>query len=294
MEIECLLHHKKGVNDINSKNNAINAADFFTYTDFSMMVHLFPPFLQGIIFDDSYQNQAEELLKSLMKQTGAEGYILQNNRPFTVLASRNIPETSFVCTEQGIRYYVQLGNRQNAGLFPDTSLLRKWLLEHAKNANILNLFSYTCGFSVAAAKGGAKTIVNLDMNSPVLNTGRENHRINNVMHRGIEFHKKNVLKSWPLFKRKGPFDIIICDPPPAQKGGFMTASDYPRLIRRLPEFLAPDGSVILTLNDYRLDEGFLNEHCRNAGLKEVETIPLPGSYSHRDILIKRYTPGFLG
>lgn len=294
MEIECLLHHNKGFNDISATNITLKTADLLRTSDFSIMIHIFPPYLQGIIFDNSNQNQAEEMLKELMNKTGSKGYILQNNRPFTVLANHNIPETPFVCKEQGISYYVQLGNRQNAGLFPDTSMLRKWLLENAKDANILNLFSYTCGFSVAAAIGGAKSVVNMDMNSPVLNTGRENHRINNVMHRGIEFHKKNVLKSWPLYKRKGPFDIIICDPPPAQKGGFMTASDYPRLIRRLPEFMAPNGSVILTLNDYRLDESFLDEHCNKAGLKEAETIPLPASYSHRDILIKRYTLGFMG
>ncbi|GAL11140.1 methyltransferase [Vibrio astriarenae] len=72
-------------------------------------------------------------------------------------------ESRPVVVENGLKYQLHLGSNQNAGLFFDMRLGREWVQNNAKHANLLNLFAYTCGFSVAAIAGGADQVVNLDM-----------------------------------------------------------------------------------------------------------------------------------
>jgi len=69
-------------------------------------------------------------------------------------------------TEGGLRYLIDLGKKQNSGLFLDMRYGRNWVREQAKGLRVLNLFAYTCGFSVAAIEGGAEHVVNLDMAVP--------------------------------------------------------------------------------------------------------------------------------
>ena len=52
---------------------------------------------------------------------------------------------------------------------------REYLSKISKNKKVLNLFSYTCGFSMYARRGGAKEVINIDMNKSVLITGQKNH-----------------------------------------------------------------------------------------------------------------------
>ncbi len=86
--------------------------------------------------------------------------------------------SSPVVVENGIRYQLDVGRNQNFGLFLDMRYGRDWVKERSKDKKVLNLFSYTCGFSLAAIAGGAKQVVNLDMAKASLNKGRQNHRLN--------------------------------------------------------------------------------------------------------------------
>ena len=81
-------------------------------------------------------------------------------------------------TENGLKFEVQPGVRQNAGLFLDMRPLRGWLMENSGGRNVLNLFSYTCALSVAALAGGARQVVNNDMSKPSINWGLRNHQLN--------------------------------------------------------------------------------------------------------------------
>jgi 23S rRNA (cytosine1962-C5)-methyltransferase len=81
-------------------------------------------------------------------------------------------------TEGGLRYLVDFGKKQNTGLFLDMRYGRDWVRANASGKRVLNLFAYTCGFSVAAIEGGADFVVNLDMSRAALSRGRDNHRLN--------------------------------------------------------------------------------------------------------------------
>ncbi|MEH6455291.1 MAG: class I SAM-dependent methyltransferase [Cocleimonas sp.] len=150
--------------------------------------------------------------------------------------------------ESNLRYKLNIKSGVNTGLFLDMKNGRDWINAHSKNKRVLNLFSYTCGFSIAAAAGDAKSVFNIDMSSPFLSTGRENHRLNNQSLKAIRFDKLNILKSFGRIKKHGPYDLIICDPPTFQKGSIDIVRDYPKLIRRFLEFISNDGILFLCIN----------------------------------------------
>ncbi|MGH1371186.1 MAG: class I SAM-dependent methyltransferase [Cellvibrionaceae bacterium] len=157
------------------------------------------------------------------------------------------------------RFTVQLGGRQNTGFFLDMEPGRKWLESRVKGRRVLNLFSYTCAFSVVAQMAGAESVVNVDMSSGALSQGRENHRLNGLPTDNIRFLPENILKSWGRIRRPGPYDVAIIDPPSYQKGSFVAERDYGKLVRRLPQLMNPGGDVLLCLNAPELGQDFVEQ-----------------------------------
>eukprot|EP01132_Coremiostelium_polycephalum_P023782 gene23782-28409_t len=120
-------------------------------------------------------------------------------------------------TEGGLRYLIDLGKKQNSGLFLDMRYGRNWVREQAHGLRVLNLFAYTCGFSVAAIEGGAEHVVNLDMARGALSRGRDNHRLNGHDLSKVTFLGHDLFKSWAKVTNSGPYDLVIIDPPSFQK-----------------------------------------------------------------------------
>jgi len=178
--------------------------------------------------------------------------------PIDVIKGEEI--TQLVVKEANLKFNISLGSARNTGLFLDMKNGRDWVQAHSANKRVLNLFSYTCGFSVAAIAGNAKSVLNVDMSSPALNVGRENHRLNEQSCNNVSFDKINIFKSFSRFKKRGPFDLLICDPPTFQKGSVDIAKDYPKILRRLNTFMAPGSTLLLCLNAPELGREFLIEH----------------------------------
>ena len=170
-----------------------------------------------------------------------------------------LPEKVFA-VENGISYKLNLLNNQNSGFFPDMKIGREFVKDNAKGKRVLNLFSYTCAFSVAALKGGANSVVNVDMSKKVLETGRDNHRVNGLEIKGaIRYMPYNILKSFARIKKAGPYDLIIIDPPSFQRGSFAATNDYQKIIRRLPELSSEECTVLSCLNAPNLDSQFIKD-----------------------------------
>ncbi|MAC46105.1 MAG: methyltransferase [Oceanospirillum sp.] len=159
--------------------------------------------------------------------------------------------------ESGLKYQLDLGRNQNNGLFLDMRFGRDWVREQAQGKRVLNLFAYTCGFSIAAIAGGADHVVNLDMAKAMLNRGRENHRLNGHDLKKVTFMGHDLFKSWGKVRKYGPYDLIIIDPPSFQKGSFALTKDYQKILRRLPELLTESGSVLACVNDPAVTSQFL-------------------------------------
>lgn len=169
------------------------------------------------------------------------------------------PITDLIACENKLKYKINLGSKQNYGIFLDMKNGRQWLQNNSHNKSVLNLFSYTCAFSNAAIAGGAKRVINLDMSKAALAVGRDNHRLNGHDLSRVKYLAHDLFKSWGKVKRFGPYDIVIADPPSLQKGSVNIKRDYPKIIRRLPDLLSADGVALLCLNSPDLDLAFLRD-----------------------------------
>ena len=164
-----------------------------------------------------------------------------------------------VVVEHGLKYQLDIGRNQNFGLFLDMRNGRQWVQYNAEGKNVLNLFAYTCGFSVAAIAGGARQCMNVDMSRGSLNKGRDNHRLNDHDMRSVSFLGYDIFKSWGKIKKGGPYELVIIDPPSFQKGSFALTKDYKKILRRLPELLTEGGEVIACVNSPVVSPNFLIE-----------------------------------
>jgi 23S rRNA (cytosine1962-C5)-methyltransferase len=196
----------------------------------------------------------------------------------TRLMTGSVPEPHGV-TEDGARFLVHVLKGQNHGLFLDMAEGRRWVREHVAarpGCKVLNLFAYTCAFSVVARQAGAAQVVNVDMSHGALAIGQRNHQLNGFTS-GASFLAHDIFKSWGKITRGGPYDLVIVDPPSYQKGSFVAGKDYARLMRRLPELLAPGGHALLCLNAPELGLDFLQDQMRALApeLAFVQRVPNP-------------------
>lgn len=206
-------------------------------------------------------------------------------RADTRVLSGAVPDPHVV-SEQGAQFKVHLLRGFNHGLFLDMGEGRRWVRKHVAQASttshrykVLNLFAYTCAFSVVAMQAGASRVVNVDMAAGALSIGKQNHALNGLG-QGASFLPHDIFSSWGKLKRSGPHDLVIVDPPAYQKGSFVAEKDYVRLMRRLPELLAPGGHAMLCLNSTKLDTGFLRDLMQEAapGLRFIERLPNPPAF----------------
>lgn len=190
-------------------------------------------------------------------------YRCRSKAPVECLWGDNIQ--SLVAEENSLKYQINLKNNQNHGLFLDMTNGRKWIREHSRNKRVLNLFSYTCAFSVCAIAGGAEYVLNLDMSTSALSQGRENHKLNKQNLDKIRYAAVNLFKSWGKLRRETAFDLLVCDPPTFQKGSIDIERDYKKIIKRIPEFMADKSELLFCINSPDLDQQFIlntvKEHC---------------------------------
>lgn len=222
------------------------------------------PAVLVILYKEESNSWLKELSAALLAKMSEIGFVVKSVQvqyrcrdfaPTEVLWGEVL--TDFISIENDLKYKINLGTNQNYGIFLDMKNGRSWLRENSKGKSVLNLFSYTCAFSVATIAGGAEKVVNLDMSKAALAVGRDNHRLNEHDLSKVKYLGHDLFKSWGKVKRLGPYDIVIADPPSLQKGSVNIKRDYPKIIRRLPELLNSGGQALLCLNSPDLDFAFL-------------------------------------
>lgn len=232
------------------------------YDDFNyLVVDSINDVLLASFFEEIEENKQKEIIKVLDEVYATKGFktlIIQRrykkDNLYEVLRGK-IPQDSIV-VENTLKYKINFLN-QNIGIFPDMKKGREFIQDICKDKNVLNLFSYTCAFSVSAIKAGASKVVNVDMSKSSLTIGRENHHLNNLDTKKVKFLPYNILKSWSRIRKEGPYDIIVIDPPTLQKGSFEATRDYEKIIKRLGELAAEECTVLSCLNAPELDTNFI-------------------------------------
>ena len=173
----------------------------------------------------------------------------------------------WIAQESEIKYEMRADSGQSYGLFLDQRLQRQWVLANAKGKEVLNLFAYTCGFSVAAALGGAIQVTSVDTNKNVLNWGRKNFEVNSLdpaTHRFLLRDSIDFLDQ--CAKKETKFDLIICDPPSfsrGEKGVFKIENSLEALLKKCLSCLKPGGDLLFSTNF----ENFYIDDIRKSILK---------------------------
>ncbi len=205
-----------------------------------------------------FERQILALIVKLAQKYAYKTIVLQRRylkHSISEVIKGSIP-LDFYVKESGLKYLVHF-DKQNIGLFFDMKNGRDYIRSISKDKKVLNLFSYTCAFSVSAKQGGAKSVVNVDMSKGALSIGRKNHHLNNLDTKDVHFMPYNILKSWSRIRKKAPYDIIIIDPPSFQKGSFEASRDYERLLKKIDELSSKSCIVFACLNDPLLNSDFL-------------------------------------
>jgi 23S rRNA (cytosine1962-C5)-methyltransferase len=254
--------------------------------------------LQGVLLVALFKQPEEDELAALQQMllSLAQSAAWQRSQAHSLLLQQRYladspshwligqPREQWPICEHGLHYLLDLGTKQNNGLFLDMRYGRQWVQAQARGKRVLNLFAYTCGFSVAAIAGGASQVVNLDMARAALSRGRDNHRLNQHDLSRVSFLGHDLFKSWGKLSKLGPYDLIIIDPPSFQRGSFVLSADYPKVLRRLPQLLSEQGCVLACVNDPDIGPDFLIQAMADAapGLRFVERLANPAEFADID------------
>ncbi len=158
----------------------------------------------------------------------------------TLLYGSETPEVTI--TEHGVSYIVQPLEGQKTGFFLDQREMRKTVLNLAKDKKVLNCFSYTGGFSLAALKGGACHVTSVEISADACALAAR-HTVDLSKHSIVQADVFEYLRDNPL-----SFDLVILDPPAFAKkrSDLETASKGYRDINRLAFQKMPPGTILIT------------------------------------------------
>ena len=221
-----------------------------------------------------------QYLKDYIKKNHHKNIIVKRRYKNETFAAFGEISKEIFAIEDGIKFKLNLFN-QNIGYFGDTKNVRSYVEKISKDKKVLNLFSYTCGFSLFAKRGKAKEIINVDMNKNVLKTGQQNHRLNNLDTKNISFWPYNILKAFNKLIKKAPYDLIIIDPPTFQKGSFIAGKDYIKIIKNLHKLSHNSTTLIACINDPKISKKkFINFIEESSNFRFKEDILPPKEYTN--------------
>lgn len=196
-------------------------------------------------------------------------------------------ETPREIRELGVAYRIRGRHAgQDPWLFLDLRAARRRLMAEVPGRSLLNLFAYTCGVGIAAAKAGARFVVNVDFAESSLQVGKENARLNDLPVRprfikcdafaamrqlaGIGQPERVRGKRMPPFPKLEAqrFDIVFLDPPRYAKSAFGVVDlvhDYPSVFKPALLCTEPGGTLVCTNNVADVDrDAWLDQLQRSA------------------------------
>ena len=176
------------------------------------------------------------------------------------------------CVEEfGARFEVQLNAGLSTGLFLDQRDNRQRVRAAARGKSVLNLFAYTCSFSVCAALGGARQVTSVDLSGAVLRRGSRNLELNSLQPDKHRLLRADCVK-WVerATRRAERYDIVVVDPPSFGsdgKGTWSVARDYFAFVERCLQLVAERGTLLCVTNHRQTSGDELETALRLAAAK---------------------------
>ena len=199
----------------------------------------------------------------------------------------------FTVLENGVLYQVFMNDGLMTGIFLDQHEVRGSLVDGlAMGKSLLNMFSYTAAFSVAAAMGGASQTTSVDLAKRSRELSQAHFQANGISTDDHRFIVMDVFEYFKYAKRKGlTYDVIVLDPPSFarnKKQTFSVAKDYHKLISQSLEILNPEGIIIASTNaanvsrqkfTEQIDKGFAG---RGYQILNKYGLPVDFAYNKKD------------
>lgn len=164
----------------------------------------------------------------------------------------------FSVLEHGLQFWINLTDYLDTGLFLDHRETRRMVASMAPGKRLLNLFAYTCSFSVHAAAAGALSTKSVDLSNTYTDWGWDNFQLNALPLTNNQIIRDDCLKF--LEQERDVYDLIVIDPPTISRSKkmeqmFDIQRDYPFLISKSLSLLSPDGTIIFSTNsrDFNFD-----------------------------------------
>ena len=174
--------------------------------------------------------------------------------------------------EHGMRLLVDVRRGQKTGMFLDQRENRRLVRDlSAGRGDALNLFGYTGGFSVAAALGGARHVVTIDVDRDAILLARENFRVNGLDPADHAFASEDAFEILKRYKaQRRQFDLVVCDPPAfakSQKAVEAAVAGYASLNRAALQVLAPGGILVTASCSARVSPEMFQDAVKEAAYK---------------------------
>lgn len=186
----------------------------------------------------------------------------------------------FTVLEYGVKFRVNVVDYLDTGLFLDHRETRQLVAKASLGKRVLNLFAYTCSFSVQAALAGALSTTSVDLSNTYLAWGKENFILNQIpLEPSHIFLREDCLRF--LSQASQPFyDVIVIDPPTLSRSKKMNQmfdiqQDYIYLISQALKLLNPGGVIFFSTNSrsFKFEEELFVESCEVVDISK-KTLPL--------------------
>jgi 23S rRNA (cytosine1962-C5)-methyltransferase len=175
-----------------------------------------------------------------------------------------------VFLESGLRFEADVVRGQKTGFFLDQRENRRRVETVARGADVLNAFSFSGGFSLYAARGGARSVTDLDISAHALESARRNFRLNQDQPAVAACRHETVqtdVFAWLELNAAPRFDLVILDPPSlakreAERAGAIQA--YAKLAAQGVKHLRPGGRLVAASCSAHVTPGEFFEAVRSA------------------------------
>jgi len=150
--------------------------------------------------------------------------------------------------DNGLRFRVEPLAPRNEGLYLDARPARAWLLGHSRGRRVLNLFAYTGSLGAAAAAGGARSVLQVELQKRALQRAKQNLVLNGLHADDRDLIREDLYKFLRRQAKRGAaFDGIVLDPPPLVPGRGArrpTGQDFATLAPLAAPLLSPGGWLL--------------------------------------------------